>query len=338
MDRADLNDEFIMVKEGNYFSDSIISIVITTYKRPILLKRAVSSALNQVSEVPFNIIIIDGDPISHHDMDEILEICDQITYFKTVNEVDMFSMINYAFELTNSKFISILHDDDELLPNYIDHMNSLINSIEEFTCIFNYPIEFDIRRSRRVRNFYLSIKKYIHLGMKPKQIGALRFLLDNPAISSGVLFNKKLIDNKNLFNGLYWPSSDFEFYSRLAIDRITILTPVCCSKYNWDENSSLRLEVISKTICMDYRIRRNLILSSKNLSLKNLFHYINDLILIYSLSKLDNLNIIYRFDYEIFQKFSNLNTFKRYIIILHYFILKVLLILPLFLYKTDKTL
>lgn len=336
MFKKELNNHFRMLREGNYFSDYLISIVITTYKRPIPLKRAVESALNQVTNSPFNIIIIDGDPIENYLINEILDNHSEITYYRTTKQIDMFSMINYSFNSSNSNYICILHDDDELLTNYIEHMSLLLNSIDDFSCILNYPLEFDTKNSKSIINIYHLIKKHIQLGVKPKQIGGARFLLDNPAVSSGTFFNRQLFDSVHAFDNFYWPSSDFELYSRLAIDHKVILTPVRCSKYNWDVNLSLKLEIISKTICMDYKIRHKNINSTKNLNFKFFFHFINYLILVNSISKLPNLDLIKNSNYEIFQKFNRLSIFKIVLLKLIYILLKMYLILPIYFYKTDK--
>jgi hypothetical protein len=63
-------DGFIKFKQiqtdlvwGNNNGDHpLITIAIPTYKRPLLLQEAVKSALSQITNVPFEVIVIDNDP------------------------------------------------------------------------------------------------------------------------------------------------------------------------------------------------------------------------------------------------------------------------------------
>jgi glycosyltransferase involved in cell wall biosynthesis len=106
-----------------------ISIIVATYKRPKLLKRALTSILSQenISQLNIEIIITDDDPEGSGF--SVLEnfICypQQILYIKS----DKFSngvagSRNRATALSKGKWLLYLDDDDQILPNSIFNLHS----------------------------------------------------------------------------------------------------------------------------------------------------------------------------------------------------------------------
>lgn len=99
------------------------SIVITTYNRVALLKRAVDSCLAQT--VPCEIIIVD-DASSDGTGDYASTLGDRVTYFRNPKNVNHAASVNVGVGLATGDWVKFLDDDDYLAPTCIEVMASAI--------------------------------------------------------------------------------------------------------------------------------------------------------------------------------------------------------------------
>lgn len=105
----------------------LVSIIITTYKRPELLLRSLNSALNQTYENLEVIVVDDNDPDSpaRKATEELIEKefndHDNLKYRKMPQNSGACAARNYGVEVCKGDFISFLDDDDEYLPEKTAH-------------------------------------------------------------------------------------------------------------------------------------------------------------------------------------------------------------------------
>lgn len=102
---------------------NMVTVIITTYKRPFFLERALNSVLKQTYKNIKIIIIDDNDEISEYRKEterKLKKYMDKITYIKNKKNIGACNSRNKALEYTNSKYISFLDDDDEYLENFIE--------------------------------------------------------------------------------------------------------------------------------------------------------------------------------------------------------------------------
>jgi len=121
---------------GHWEGDApLITIFIPTYRRPDTLQRALQSALDQKTDEPYDILVVDNDPEKQTETECYMQqMCSKYTnicYFRNRENIGMFGNWNRGFELVRTKYISVLHDDDVLLTNYI---NEVLNVFQEKSC------------------------------------------------------------------------------------------------------------------------------------------------------------------------------------------------------------
>ena len=91
--------ESILIKGKNILPNPKVSILIPTYKREILLKEAIDSALNQFSFDDYQVIIIDNNPerncLTEKLINEINN--EKILYYKNSVNIGMFGNWNRGF-------------------------------------------------------------------------------------------------------------------------------------------------------------------------------------------------------------------------------------------------
>lgn len=93
-----------------------VSIVIPTYNRPDLLRRAIDSALNQTYP---NLEVIVVDDHSDNDLNQLQEEYPTVTFYRNeTNRGGCYSR-NRGIEVSAGDFINFLDDDDELYPDKV---------------------------------------------------------------------------------------------------------------------------------------------------------------------------------------------------------------------------
>jgi glycosyltransferase involved in cell wall biosynthesis len=95
----------------------MITTIITTYKRPLLLKRAVKSVLNQTYP-NFKVCVYDN--ASNDETEEImrdfLKMDSRIEYYKHQENIGMMANYSFGYSRINTPYFSFLSDDDYFLP------------------------------------------------------------------------------------------------------------------------------------------------------------------------------------------------------------------------------
>lgn len=112
----------------------LVSILITTYKRPELLRKALESALNQKGFDDYQIIVADneGAPIEEETPTArvVKEYPDEkLVYYRHFPETS--NITDAAVRLSRSPWIVILHDDDILADDHLKIMTNIVNKHRE---------------------------------------------------------------------------------------------------------------------------------------------------------------------------------------------------------------
>lgn len=173
-------------------NDISFSVIIPTFNRCLLLKRAIESVLNQ-THTNFQIIVVD-DGSSDSTSDVINNYCDsRISYIKnTQNRGTMFSL-QRGIELSTGDYCCFLGDDDELLPNALDTVAHIIGKLNDNKIGL---LRFDIidREKGVVSGSGLSSEGFVTF----KQL-----ICDEMKGDHWVIFNQRLLNEEVDYSRLY---------------------------------------------------------------------------------------------------------------------------------------
>jgi glycosyltransferase involved in cell wall biosynthesis len=101
-----------------------ITIAITVYDRRQYLKEAIASALNQT--MPVRVLVVeDCGPDPTLESFVKAEFGSRIDYVRNPKRRGLFGNWNACLELCRTEWLSILHDDDFLAPNFVAEMVKL---------------------------------------------------------------------------------------------------------------------------------------------------------------------------------------------------------------------
>lgn len=104
-----------------------ITIAVTVYNRREYVIEAIRSALNQT--IPVKVIVVE-DCGSEKGMRDFIvgEFGNRIQYFRNPKNRGLFDNWNACMEYCQTSWFSILHDDDLLLPKFVETMVGLVRS------------------------------------------------------------------------------------------------------------------------------------------------------------------------------------------------------------------
>lgn len=204
--------------------DIDITFVIPTYKNKKYLDDAIDSVLKQssLSKLKFEILVICNDPMadmSTH-INRYRECQYQMRIYVNLENYGQVGNLNQAFSLAKGKYVAVLHDDDVLLPNYIDVIEKYIKS-GKYDCIlpscyliFN-KYKFDFRHKLLSFLFFprFFIRKPIQQLFPKEYIITFDNIYGPP--SCGALFSKKMITEFGYFKDVHGAAWDYYNFRRL---------------------------------------------------------------------------------------------------------------------------
>lgn len=107
------------------------SVIITTYNRPLFLKRALESCINQITDYTYEIIVVDDNGLGTDqqlETEKLIETYDNIIYIPLTKNAGACAARNIGVEKARGKYIFFLDDDDEFLPDKIEKQINFLKS------------------------------------------------------------------------------------------------------------------------------------------------------------------------------------------------------------------
>lgn len=220
------------------------SIIIPTYKREFFLEEAVHSALNQTTDAIFEIIVVNDDPINEaptHAHKVINKFNDsRIRYYQNQSNLGCYETMNMCVKFAHYEYIVILHDDDLLLPNYLDVSYKTLlknNNIDMLFCDKKVLVNKKKLEKTGLYKINRSIRKIFNVNGYPVKIKLADFFLHNVVGGpSGVIIRKSKIFDAGNFDASLFPIADYYYWikycSQFSTYMLTDELAVCRQENN----------------------------------------------------------------------------------------------------------
>jgi glycosyltransferase involved in cell wall biosynthesis len=148
----------------------LVTILITTYKRPELLSKAIASALNQKGFDDYQIIIVDNEGRPINEETPTARVVkkfqnEKIIYYRHLQEVAFKS--DSAVRLARSPWIVFLHDDDLLEENHLRIMTDVVRKHKEINFLgcpakeFNREQDIEEERGENIHSSDYEIRQFL---------------------------------------------------------------------------------------------------------------------------------------------------------------------------------
>jgi glycosyltransferase involved in cell wall biosynthesis len=188
-----------------------ITIAITVFHRTEFIRQAIDSALDQT--VPVRVIVVEDCAPS----DEVRALVektygDRVRYFRNPKRRGTFDNWNACLEDCETAWISILHDDDFLRPNFVETMLEVAEAAPPAGAYFSWRAAwFDDRQ------VYQEEPADPRMGAKPWRVLDLEtFALTNQVYFPGQLLHVESVRSLGGFRGRSLYAGDWEMWFKLA--------------------------------------------------------------------------------------------------------------------------
>ncbi len=193
---------------------------------------ALKSAQSQtVSEENYDILVVDNDSTPDSETQRLVEKMrsPNLRYIKNEQNLGGYGNWNRGFQLAQTEWICLLHDDDLLLPQYVErayyilrkfNSNQLGAVLSRQCNLYDDPKEEEMEKAERDKNW----KSRLDHALRDKTASRVWkvSLFDNymlcsvyPNISGGNLLRRSAVLDVGGF-GTKWPCEDIFFLNRLA--------------------------------------------------------------------------------------------------------------------------
>lgn len=185
-----------------------ITIAVTVYSRRQYVKQAVASALNQT--VPVRVIVVEDCGPDEGLQDFVkAEFGSRIEYFRNAARRGIFGNWNVCLEQCRTEWLSILHDDDYLPPNFVATMielNRLAPGLDLY-CGYTHLVN---ERSERLPDMRPPVSSpWVKLTLKD-------FFYLPPFLYPGQLFRVSSANRVGRFRESSYCAGDWEMWAKLA--------------------------------------------------------------------------------------------------------------------------
>ncbi|RLA46687.1 MAG: hypothetical protein DRR42_18195 [Gammaproteobacteria bacterium] len=189
-------------------TEPIITTVIPTFRRPLLLRRAVESVLAQSFK---NLVVCIYDNDSGDETEEVVKGLikrdSRIIYFKNSQNIGGVANISQGLERVNTPYYSLLSDDDFLLPGFYENAVKALEIFPEARFICSKTVVIDlIDKKLQFRNQDWAPGVYEPSGEVVSKMHSSHF------VTTGVLLSKDLRDSIGVFE----PSGSDSLYTTIA--------------------------------------------------------------------------------------------------------------------------
>lgn len=249
-----------LIKGGVNVTAPRFSIVVPTYKRLETLKDTVTSALTQKTEVPFDVIVVEDNPEPDSPICRYLTALDddRLSYYRNEKNLGLVDNFNRAVSLSDAPYAVLVHDDDYLLPDYIESIDKVISLKNEADIICPAPVKWLEYKGEPAPVVQEEQKQYPL--WKPLSDWEPFCRLFAP---TGVTFRKEAFMRSGGFDSMSGPSTDLYYIVRVgkSLNYYRYEKPLFV--YRWSENESMKFSTRADFINAGYPLRKYILSENK---------------------------------------------------------------------------
>lgn len=259
-----------LMHSGGMVETPKVSIMIPTYKRPELLKEAIESALNQKTNIRYEVVVVDNDNDQEiaTEVDKVVASfgAHNLRLFRNQSNIGMFGNWNRCVELARGQWLTILNDDDLLDPTFLAESWDVLDKNKSVSLVACKARTLDDRKNKttatglamiRLLGRYLRGKSY---RQRPHKLGLSDYFLTNPHCGSlGILMARKAALAVGGFSQKFYPSADYIFFVRFVMSNDVSYLPRVLATYRIGVNESLKTETCVDWIHQNRQLREEMI-------------------------------------------------------------------------------
>lgn len=207
-------------------NDVLLSFIIPTYKNNRFLDTAITGIVNQrgCSFSSYEIIVISNDPTAVFDDYVEKYRNEKISFYVNTENYGQVGNMNQGISLAIGKYVSFVHDDDVILPNYMIEMLPLITDRnKDYECIIpSYYLiydEYKVDLKHKFLDVFFILRRLYRKKLALIKTRDFIYSFDNiyGAPTCGTVFLKKTIIEFGYFQnerGAAWDFYNFRLFHK----------------------------------------------------------------------------------------------------------------------------
>lgn len=242
---------------GDYNSKPpLLTVVIPTYRRVKLLKKTIESILNQIDYDDYQILIVDNQPtkLNEQDTEELIRSlnCNKIIYYRNQENIGGGNW-NRCIELSKTKYICMIHDDDVLANNHLFKMMKIIKNNPKIRYLGCRHYWIDERNNE---HNYSTLRTDVEINER----NIIKFSVFDFNHKFSVPFLGAVFD-RQAFIDLGGVSNILEIDDYILVAKFAYYYNVYCFEdhlygYRWLNNDSMNLQIWQNALVKQYYLNR----------------------------------------------------------------------------------
>ena len=267
--KTESKESELILTKGILNADFKFSIFIPTFNRPILLQKALDSALSQDFNDYFEVVIIDNcssfesfELIKEYLNSKVIASNIKLSLYRCQSHSNSWNM---GILKSSAEWVIMLHDDDLLQSNHLSEVIKVIRLKPEITvlCSDSYNL-IETNQLTYYNLLFIRIKEFIKFLRKGRliKLKLFDFYFHNPAPNTGIVLNRSVALDLGGFNRNDDPIPDYAFLFRItkAFNNTFYLNKKL-SKIRFSVNDGLKTDVILKVKQSSQLIRSNILIN-----------------------------------------------------------------------------
>lgn len=277
-----------LVCEVKRHDKPIVSIVIPTYRRHEILLDAINSALKQDTEYPIEVVVVDNDPESLFDVINNIDfnpLKHNFKYYVNEDNVGMFGNWNQCIFLAEGEWVSILHDDDWIVPEFVTEMLRYIEGGKEILVCEVVVGGAGYGEAGFKEIDLLARKKNNKISTTTLNVDDM--IMGTPSPAPGYLIRKDAFLKVGGFTNVSYPCGDYETYIRLFHLFGILKINRKMAYYRIMDNQTFKDDTLKLMISDSYKIKKELF---KSASFFSFITYLKSMMFWFELAKKNEIN------------------------------------------------
>jgi glycosyltransferase involved in cell wall biosynthesis len=199
-------------------AEPLITVIIPTFRRPKLLRRAILSVLNQTFSA-FQVCIYDdaSNDNTQKVVTEITKTDSRIKYYCHEQNIGVVANLNYGLKEVNTPFFSFLSDDDLLLPHFFEVAMRSLSSNPDVMFYAGLTIQVE---DNKITGISKNGGRFGYLSPPD----SLLDILDHQLMWNSIVFRSKVVDCVGLLDIDVGGPADIDFEFRIAAHHPVIIS------------------------------------------------------------------------------------------------------------------
>ena len=245
---------------------SLYTISITVYQRKQFLKQCLESALHQVTTIPYEVVVIDDNPVRDDEVENMMkdyEAEPRLSYYKKSANEGLMNNMNRSIVVAKTDWVVMIHDDDWLCLDYIEKIDAYRHQYPSYSIYVpsKHTFYFDqqVNTKGTIHEKLCALKKV--WGLKP-----LSFWGATCVTPTGSLYHREKFIQSGGFNEEFGMAADYVFFARYSSYEKILRINEKLFNYRYAENESLKPATID-----NFRVVGHYL----NLYLMNKYHWLS---------------------------------------------------------------